>query len=98
MFDREGPLSKCPECGVKKINGLPSGGHFFVLASCARNTHMHILRCLIDLLKGRRRSAAALMPTATRNVAGPSKSTHDGAAKYPRQVVTRMIALAIHTT
>ena len=35
---------------------------------------------------------------ATLNVAGPRESNHDGAAEYSRQVVTRLIALAIHTT
>ncbi len=34
---------------------------------------------------------------ATLNVAGPRESSHDGAAEYSRQVVTRLIALAIHT-
>jgi len=58
---------------------------------------MHILRWLIDLLKGHRRSIAALMRTATLNVAGPRESSHDGAAEYSRQVVTRLIALAMHT-
>jgi hypothetical protein len=32
------------------------------------------------------------------NVAGPRESSHDGAAENSRQVVTRLIALAIHTT
>jgi hypothetical protein len=35
---------------------------------------------------------------ATLNVAGPRESNHDGAADYARQVVTRLIALAIHAT
>ncbi|MFH1044987.1 MAG: putative molybdenum carrier protein [Pseudomonadota bacterium] len=34
---------------------------------------------------------------ATLNVAGPRESSHDGAAEYSRLVVTRLIALAIHT-
>lgn len=34
---------------------------------------------------------------ATLNVAGPRESSHDGAAEYSRQVVTRLIALAIHS-
>ncbi len=35
---------------------------------------------------------------ATLNVAGPRESSRDGAAEYSRQVVTRLIALVIHTT
>jgi Circularly permutated YpsA SLOG family len=31
------------------------------------------------------------------NVAGPRESSHDGASEYSRQVVTRLIALAIYT-
>ncbi len=34
---------------------------------------------------------------ASLNVAGPRESSHDGAAEYSRHVVTRLIALAIHT-
>ncbi len=34
---------------------------------------------------------------ATLNVAGPRESSYDGAAKYSRQVVARLIALAIYT-
>ena len=34
---------------------------------------------------------------ATLNVAGPRESSHNGAAQYSRLVVTRLIALAIHT-
>jgi len=31
------------------------------------------------------------------NVAGPRESSHNGAAAYSRQVVTRLVALAIQT-
>ena len=58
---------------------------------------MRILPWLIDLLKRRRRSAAALMPTATLNLAGPRESKHDGAAEYSRKVVTQLIAVVIDT-
>ena len=34
---------------------------------------------------------------ATLNVAGPRESSQNGAAAYSRQVVTRLVALAIHT-
>jgi hypothetical protein len=59
---------------------------------------MRILPWLIDLLKRRRRSTAALKPTATLNLAGPRERNQDGAAEHSRQVVTQLTALTIHTT